>query len=90
MISSNNLISKYPYFMLEKSKRKKKRMNFCHAIQKKVLSHIVVTSVYKTPKISIGYDFKVYIPKDIAENFKSKYDLALELIKDAYRRGLIK
>ncbi|MEA3514458.1 MAG: hypothetical protein U9R34_03210, partial [Nanoarchaeota archaeon] len=42
------------------------------------------------PKISIGYDFKVYIPKDIAENFKSKYDLALELIKDAYRRGLIK
>lgn len=64
--------------------------NFCHLLKKQVLSHVVVTSVYKTPKISIGYDFKVYIPKEIAENFKSKYDLALEIIKDAFRRGLIR
>lgn len=63
--------------------------NFCHLLKKEVLSHIVVTSVYKTPKISIGYDFKVYIPKEIAEDFKSKYDLALEIIKDAFNRGLI-
>lgn len=65
-------------------------MNFCHLLQKEVLSHVVVTSVYKTPKISIGYDFKVYVPKEIAEEFKSKYELALEIIKDAFRRGLIK
>ena len=64
--------------------------NFCHLLKRQVLSHVVVTSVYKTPKISIGYDFKVYIPKEIAENFKSKYDLALELIKDSFSRGLIK
>lgn len=64
--------------------------NFCHVLGKKVLSHVVVTSVYKTPKISIGYDFKVYIPKEIAEDFKSKYELALEIIKDAFRRDLIK
>jgi SRSO17 transposase len=64
--------------------------NFCHVLQKHVLSHVVVTSVYKTPKVSIGYDFKIYIPKDIADNFKTKYDLALEMIKDAYRKGLIK
>ena len=64
--------------------------NFCHILKKKVLSHVVVTSVYKTPKISIGYDFKVYIPKEITEYFKTKYELALEMIKDAYRRGLIK
>ncbi|MEK6948914.1 MAG: transposase [Nanoarchaeota archaeon] len=63
--------------------------NFCHLLKKQVLSHVVVTSVYKTPKISIGYDFKVYIPKEIAEDFKSKYDLALEIIKDAFNRGLI-
>jgi hypothetical protein len=64
--------------------------NFCHVLGKKVLSHVVVTSVYKTPKISIGYDFKVYVPKKIAEHFKTKYELALELIKDAYQRRLIK
>jgi len=63
--------------------------NFCHLLKKEVLSHVVVTSVYKTPKISVGYDFKVYIPKGIAEDFKSKYDLALEIIKDAFNRGLI-
>ena len=39
--------------------------NFCHLLKRQVLSHVVVTSVYKTPKISIGYDFKVYIPKKI-------------------------
>ena len=65
-------------------------MNFCHLLGKEVLSHIVVTSVYKTPKISIGYDFKVYVPKEIADYFRSKYDLALSMIKDAYKRGLIK
>jgi hypothetical protein len=64
--------------------------NFCHLLGKKVLSHVVVTSVYKTPKVSIGYDFKVYIPEEIADYFKTKYELALELIKDAYKRGLIK
>lgn len=64
--------------------------NFCHILHKNVLSHVVVTSVYKTPKISIGYDFKIYVPKEIAENFKTKYELALELIKDAYTRKLIK
>ena len=64
--------------------------NFCHLLKKEVLSHVVVTSVYKTPKISVGYDFKVYIPKEIAEDFKSKYDLALEIIKDAFKRNLIK
>lgn len=64
--------------------------NFCHVLGKEVLSHVVVTSVYKTPKVSIGYDFKVYVPEEIAEYFKTKYDLALEMIKDAYRRGLIK
>ena len=64
-------------------------MNFCHLLGKRVLSHVVVTSVYKTPKVSIGFDFKVYVPKEIAENFKTKYELALELIRDAYRRGLI-
>jgi len=64
--------------------------NFCHLLKKEVLSHVVVTSVYKTPKISIGYDFKVYIPEEIAENFKTKYQLALEIIKDAFNRGLIK
>lgn len=64
--------------------------NFCHLLKREVLSHVVVTSVYKTPKASIGYDFKVYIPKEIAENFKSKYELALEIIKDAFRRNLIK
>lgn len=63
--------------------------NFCHLLKKQVLSHVVVTSVYKTPKISIGYDFKVYVPKEIAEDFKSKYDLALEIIKDAFNRDLI-
>jgi SRSO17 transposase len=42
--------------------------NFCHLLKKQVLSHVVVTSVYKTPKISIGYDFKVYIPKEIADD----------------------
>lgn len=65
-------------------------MNFCHILKKKVLSHVVVTSVYKTPKVSIGYDFRVYVPEEIADFFKSKYELALELIKDAYQRGLIK
>lgn len=65
-------------------------MNFCHLLKKEVLSHVVITSVYKTPKISIGYDFKVYIPEEIAENFKSKYEMALEIIKDAFSRGLIK
>ncbi len=65
-------------------------MNFCHLLQKKVLSHVVVTSVYKTPRVSIGYDFKVYIPEEIAKNFKSKYELGLELVKDAYECGLIK
>lgn len=65
-------------------------MNFCHIMKKTVLSHVVVTSVYKTPKVSIGYDFKVYIPKEIAEVFKTKYVLALEMINDAYQRGLIK
>jgi SRSO17 transposase len=64
--------------------------NFCHLAKKEVLSHVVVTSVYKTPKVTIGYDFKVYIPKEIADEFKSKYDLALEIIKDAFRRKLIK
>mgnify|MGYP001564917536 CR=1 FL=1 len=64
--------------------------NFCHLLKKEVLSHVVVTSVYKTPKISIGYDFKVYIPEEITENFKSKYELALEIIKDAFSRGLIR
>ncbi|MBR9701957.1 transposase [Candidatus Pacearchaeota archaeon] len=64
--------------------------NFCHVLGKKVLSHVVVTSVYKTPKVSMGYDFKVYIPKKIAEHFKTKYELALEIIKDAYKRNLIK
>lgn len=64
--------------------------NFCHLLKKEVLSHVVVTSVYKTPKVSVGYDFKVYIPKEIAEEFKSKYDIALEIIKDAFSRGLIK
>ena len=64
--------------------------NFCHLLKKEVLSHVVVTSIYKTPKVSIGYDFKVYIPKEIAEDFKSKYDLALEIIKDAFNRNLIK
>lgn len=64
--------------------------NFCHLLKKEVLSHVVVTSVYKTPKVSIGYDFKVYIPKEIAEEFKSKYDLALEIIKDAFNRDLIR
>lgn len=63
--------------------------NFCHLLKKEVLSHVVVTSVYKTPKISVGYDFKVYIPEEIAENFKTKYQLALEIIKDAFSRGLI-
>lgn len=65
-------------------------MNFCHLLKKEVLSHVVVTSVYKTPKVSIGYDFRVYVPEEIAEYFKSKYDLALEMIKDAYKRDLIK
>ncbi len=60
--------------------------NFCHILKREVLSHVVVTSVYKTPKVSIGYDFKVYIPQDIARNFKSKYELALDIIKDAYTR----
>ena len=64
--------------------------NFCHVLGKKVLSHVVVTSVYKTPKVSIGYDFKVYIPKEITDFFKTKYELAFEMIQDAYRRGLIK
>lgn len=64
--------------------------NFCHILKKQVLSHVVVTSVYKTPKISIGYDFKVYIPEDIAKNFKSKYELAMEIIEEAYNFGLIK
>jgi hypothetical protein len=64
--------------------------NFCHLLKKEVLSHVVVTSVYKTPKVSIGYDFKVYIPEEIADEFKSKYELALEIIKDAFRRNLIK
>jgi SRSO17 transposase len=64
--------------------------NFCHVLGKSVLSHVVVTSVYKTPKLSIGYDFKVYIPKEIADNFKTKYDLALEMIKETYQKGLIK
>ena len=64
--------------------------NFCHILGKKVLSHVVVTSLYKTPKVSIGYDFKVYIPKEIAKYFKTKYELALEMIKDAYKRNLIK
>ena len=64
--------------------------NFCHLLGRNVLSHVVVTSVYKTPKVSIGYDFKVYVPKEIADKFKSKYDLALEIIKDAFRRHLIK
>jgi len=65
-------------------------MNFCHLLKKMVLSHVVVTSVYKTPKVSIGYDFKVYIPEGITKCFKSKYELALEMIKDAYQRDLIK
>mgnify|MGYP001607672535 FL=1 len=65
-------------------------LNFCHVLHKKVLSHVVVTSVYRTPKLSIGYDFKVYVPKEIAQNFKSKYDLALEIVIDAFRRGLIR
>lgn len=64
--------------------------NFCHVMQKKVLSHVVVTSVYKTPKVSIGYDFKVYVPEEIANLFKTKYELALNMIKDAYMRGLIR
>lgn len=64
--------------------------NFCHLLNKQVLSHVVVTSVYKTPKISLGYDFKVYVPKEIAKDFKSKYDLAMELIRDAFNRGLIR
>lgn len=64
--------------------------NFCHVLGKPVLSHVVVTSVYKTPKISMGYDFKVYVPKEAAEYFKTKYQLALEMITDAYRRDLIK
>ena len=64
--------------------------NFCHLLKRQILSHVVVTSVYKTPKISIGYDFKVYIPKEIAEYFQSKYEIALAMIKDAYKRGLIK
>ena len=65
-------------------------MNHCHVLGKEVLSHVVVTSVYKTPNVSIGYDFKVYIPKQIAEDFKTKYDLALEIIKDAFKRDLIR
>lgn len=65
-------------------------MNFCYLLKKKVLSHVVVTSVYKTRRVSIGYDFRVYVPEEIADFFKSKYELALELIKDAYQRGLIK
>jgi hypothetical protein len=63
--------------------------NFCHLLKKEVLSHVVVTSVYKTPKISIGYDFKVYIPQEIAKDFKSKYELAMEIIEDAFNRDLI-
>jgi hypothetical protein len=65
-------------------------MNFCHLLKKEVLSHVVITSVYKTPKISIGYDFKVYVPKEIAEDFKTKYESAMEIIKDAFNRKLIR
>jgi hypothetical protein len=64
--------------------------NFCHILKKKVLSHVVVTSVYKTSKVSIGFDFKTYVPKKIADSFLSKYEIALEMIKDAYQRKLIK
>ena len=32
----------------------------------------------------------MYVPEEIAENFKTKYELALEVIKDAFVRGLIK
>ena len=64
--------------------------NFCHLMKREVLSHVVVTSVYKTPKVSVGYDFRVYVPEEIAKYFKTKYELALEMIKDAYRRNLIR
>lgn len=96
-VISSNLKSKKGALIIDdtfcyKTGRKMKGVfeNFCHLLKKQVLSHVVVTSVYKTPKISIGYDFKVYIPKEIAEDFKSKYDLALEIIKDAFNRDLIK
>ena len=65
-------------------------MNFCHVLRKEVLSHVVVTSVYKTPKVSIGYDYRTYIPKEIAKNFKNKYDFAFEMIRDAYLKKLIR
>ena len=63
---------------------------FCHVLGKAVLSHAVVTSVYKTPLVSIGYDFLTYVPKALTKDFKTKLDLAWELIEDAYQRGMIR
>ena len=51
----------------------------------------IISSKFKSKKGAIIVDdTKVYIPKEIADDFKSKYDLALEIIKDAFNRNLIK